>query len=76
MSLLAHVPMSSLSFPTGHRHGGSRGDRRIGAPVPAEHCRCDHGALDDDTCIFCGRYDFATIRATWRLRALVVASRR
>lgn len=43
---------------------------QVGYPLEADHCSCgDRRLLADETCLWCGRYPLATIRATWARRA-------
>lgn len=56
--------MPLLPFPT--RPSTRAAD---GVPMRADPCRCAPGARHEDTCVFCGHLDAATIDRTWATQA-------
>lgn len=69
----------SITFPTSSRRGQGP-PPEPGLPQRAKPCRCAGGPLvlseHDDTCVRCGRYPKATIRRTWRDRAIHLSTSR
>jgi hypothetical protein len=72
---LSGVESLRIPFPTGAERRQGRTDAELfGYPVQAKPCRGHVAFVDDDRCIWCGRWTAMTIIRTFAERAQKVAA--